>query len=89
MTLSGKDQAEISRATARIDTKAIKENHRTLAGRVQDSYFGCMQKMTLILESVSRYVTSLFSKKRIIFMWRSGVKQGKQLLDMTAKVMYD
>ncbi|KAH8775850.1 hypothetical protein BGZ57DRAFT_953391 [Hyaloscypha finlandica] len=54
----------------RIDSKRSEQQHQTLAGKVQDSYFGCMQKVGLAIEKVS-----------------IGIQQGKQLLDMTAKVI--
>ena len=40
----------------RIDAKKNEDHHKTLAGKMQDSYFGCMQKMTMILKTVSTLV---------------------------------
>jgi hypothetical protein len=37
----------------RIDSKRSEQQHQTLAGKVQDSYFGCMQKVGLAIEKVS------------------------------------
>jgi hypothetical protein len=48
--------ADWHRAATRIDAKKNKDHHKTLAGKMQDSYFGCMQKMALILETVSTLV---------------------------------
>jgi len=39
--------------STRIAGKKQEESNRTLAGRVQDSYFGCMQKMSVILGQMS------------------------------------
>ena len=44
------------RAATRIDAKNNQDHHKTLAGKMQDSYFVCLQKMTLILETVSTLV---------------------------------
>ncbi|KAL3417993.1 vegetative cell wall protein gp1 [Phlyctema vagabunda] len=60
----------VQMAATRIDANKNKDRHKTLAGKIQDSYFGCMQKMSLILETAS-----------------TGIRQGKQLLEMTAKVI--
>lgn len=60
----------VQMAATRIGEKKNEDCHRSLVGRVQDSYFGCMQRMTVILETVS-----------------TGIRQGRQLLEMTAKVI--
>lgn len=45
---------DLSRAATRIDSKKNDQNHRTLAGRMQESYFRCMQRMAVIFEKVSK-----------------------------------
>jgi hypothetical protein len=74
------------RAATRIDAKKNEDRHKTLAGKMQDSYFGCMQKMTLILGTVSTLVLCFPSSTSLLIL-ASGIRQGKQLLEMTAKVM--
>ncbi|KAL2064339.1 hypothetical protein VTL71DRAFT_4833 [Oculimacula yallundae] len=59
----------VQMAATRIDSKKNEEQHRTMAGKLQESYFGCMQRMNFVLDRIS-----------------TGVQQGKQLLEMTAKV---
>jgi hypothetical protein len=39
--------------STRIAGKKQEESNRTLAGRVQDSYFGCMQRLSQVLDCVS------------------------------------
>ncbi|KIN03007.1 hypothetical protein OIDMADRAFT_118907, partial [Oidiodendron maius Zn] len=60
----------VQMAGTRIEFKKNEENYRSLVGKVQDSYFGCMRRMTVLLERASMCV-----------------QQGKQLLEMTAKIM--
>ena len=43
------------RNTTRIDSRKNENNHRTLVGKVQDSYFGCMQRLGVATERLSRY----------------------------------
>jgi hypothetical protein len=43
----------MNRAGTRIESKKSEENHRSLVGKVQDSYFGCMRRMTVVMERVS------------------------------------
>ncbi|KAG4442391.1 hypothetical protein IFR05_002093 [Cadophora sp. M221] len=59
----------VQMGATRIDSKRSDEQHRTMAGKMQESYFGCMQRINLVLERIS-----------------TGIQQGKQLLEMTAKV---
>ncbi|KAH7348566.1 hypothetical protein BKA65DRAFT_500844 [Rhexocercosporidium sp. MPI-PUGE-AT-0058] len=59
----------VQMGATRIDSKKSDEQHRTMAGKMQESYFGCMQRINLVLERIS-----------------TGIQQGKQLLEMTAKV---
>jgi hypothetical protein len=37
----------------RIEGKRQEESHKTLATKVQESYFGCMQKLTQVMDCVS------------------------------------
>jgi hypothetical protein len=60
----------VQMAATRINSKKNDEHHKSLVGKVQESYFGCMQRMTVVMERVS-----------------AGIHQGKQLLEMTAKVI--
>jgi hypothetical protein len=43
----------MDRATTRIDGKKNKDSYRLLAGKIQGSYSGCMQRMAVVLERVS------------------------------------
>jgi hypothetical protein len=45
--------ADKNRAGTRIESKKNEENHRSLVGKVQDSYFGCMRRMTVVMERVA------------------------------------
>jgi hypothetical protein len=56
--------------STRIAGKKEEKGNRILAGRIQDSYFGYMQRLSQILDCVS-----------------TGVQQGKQILEMSAKVI--
>jgi hypothetical protein len=47
----------VNRAATRIDERRNEQRHQTLAGRLQDSYFGCMQRIGLVLDRVSTYAT--------------------------------
>jgi hypothetical protein len=40
-------------AAIRIDSKKNEQRHQTLAGKLQNSYFGCMQRISLVMERVS------------------------------------
>ena len=42
------------RAETKISSQKSDHHHRTLAEKVQDSYFGCMQQLAIVLETVSR-----------------------------------
>jgi hypothetical protein len=48
--------SNLHRGATRIDVKKNENHHNTLAGKMQDSYFGCMQKMNVILGTVSTLV---------------------------------
>lgn len=50
----------------KLTPKKSNERHKTLAGKIQDSYFGCMQRMTLILETISTLDELSFSKIMLI-----------------------
>jgi hypothetical protein len=39
--------------TTTIGSRKSEQRHQTLAGKVQESYFGCMQKIGLVVEKVS------------------------------------
>jgi hypothetical protein len=43
----------VQMGAARIDGRKSDDNHRSLVGKVQDSYFGCMQRITLVMDRVS------------------------------------
>lgn len=52
------ESIEMSRTTlrfaaTRIDSKRSEQRHMALARKVQDSYFGCMQRIGLVIEKVS------------------------------------
>ncbi|OBT71103.1 hypothetical protein VF21_09512 [Pseudogymnoascus sp. 05NY08] len=43
----------VQMGATRISSKKNEDNHRTLMGKVQDLHFGCMQRISLVLEHVS------------------------------------
>jgi hypothetical protein len=43
----------VQMAATRINSKKNDEHHKSLVGKVQESYFGCMQRMTVVMERVS------------------------------------
>jgi len=40
-------------AATNIDSKKKNEQHRTMAAKIQENYFGCMQRIGLVVERVS------------------------------------
>jgi hypothetical protein len=70
-----------------IASQKSEQQHRSLAAKVQNSYVGFMQRLSIVLESVSKsvpWIIFIGSNRHVVI---SGVQQGKQILDMTARIM--
>lgn len=69
--------------STRIGGKRQQENNKTLVGKVQESYFGCMQKLSQIMESVS---SGVVQGKRILEMTAKIIQTNVQVFHIVLEI---
>lgn len=75
--------ATLHMSSMRIAGKKQEESNRTLAGRVQDSYFGCMQRVSQVLDCVS---TSAQQGKHILEMTVKVIQTNLQIFHIVLNI---
>lgn len=75
----------VQMSTARIDGKKSENNHQTLIGKVQDSYFGCMQRMTVVMERVS---TGIQQGQKLLEMTASIIQTNVQIFKIVLDIQH-
>jgi hypothetical protein len=55
--VEGVHKIDFARAATRINGRKNDDYHRSLAGKIQESYFGCMGRLNVVLERISMWVS--------------------------------